>query len=70
MGDVIRPRFQTKGPVPVDKVLDGARDLEEVLVIGWDKDGDIGAGSSTGDVAELLHLIERFKFKLLAGDFE
>ena len=59
----------TKMPIPVERVLDGARDLQEVLVIGWDKDGELYGASSTGEVGELLELIERFKFKLLHGDY-
>lgn len=54
--------------IPVPTVLDGARDYDEVLVIGW-QDGEIVAGSSTGRTSEILEMIETLKFKLLRGDF-
>lgn len=59
------------GPVPVPRVLDGAKaaDLEDVLVIGWEKNGELYGGCSTGETAVILELMERLKFKLLNGDY-
>lgn len=57
--------------IPVDHVLDGAReqDLTEVLVIGWDSDGEIYGACSTGRTADILELIDTFKSKLVRGDY-
>jgi hypothetical protein len=55
--------------IPVAQVLDGAKSWAEVVVIGWDEDGDIQGASSTGRVAEILEMIETLKHKLLSGDY-
>lgn len=43
----------------------------EVLVIGWDTDGNFDARATLGlkDGGDLLWLVEVFKTKLLNGDF-
>lgn len=55
-----------------DNVLEQAMgDFSSVLLIGWDKDGDLDARASLDlkDGGDLLWLIEAFKFKLLSGDY-
>lgn len=55
-----------------DNVLEQAiGDFDEVLVIGWGKDGLIDARATTNfkDGGEVLWLIEVFKTKLMAGDY-
>ena len=55
-----------------DAVLEQAcGQYSEVLVIGWDKNGDFDARATLGlkDGAEILWLVEVFKSKLMAGDF-
>lgn len=53
------------------KVLQGAdeMDLEQVLVIGWDKERMLYAASSETRVGEVLLLMHFFQHKLLAGDY-
>jgi hypothetical protein len=41
--------------------------LSTALVLGWDQDGHAVYISSTGDGAELIWLIEKFKHALLSG---
>jgi hypothetical protein len=62
----------TKLDLPAEKILSRAidADLEDVLIIGWEKDETLYAASTTANVGKLLHLIETFKHKLIAGDFE
>ena len=55
-----------------DNVLEWAiGNFSEVLVIGWDKDGNFNAQATLGlkDGADCLWLVEVFKTKLLNGDF-
>ena len=70
MADVIYLHPTTDQPVPVARVLDGARDCTEVLVLGWTEGGAMYAASSTSDGGTLLWWIERFKYALLAGEYE
>lgn len=52
--------------IPPDKILDGAKGrLNEVLVLGWDKEDNLYAASSTSDIPEVIFLIERAKDFLL-----
>lgn len=53
--------------IPCEKVLQGAiaANLDAVLVIGWDENGEMYSASSMGDVGELLLLIEKYKKELL-----
>lgn len=43
----------------------------EVIVLGWDKDGNFNAAATTGlkDGADVLWFIELFKHKLMNGDY-
>jgi len=50
--------------IPVDQVLDGAKaqELAEVLVLGWDEDGQLYAASSSGraeDIEELIRAVQQ-----------
>ena len=60
---------QTAEDIPVSRVLHGALDCTDVLVLGWAEDGTFYAGSSTSDNAALLLLVETFKHALLSGDY-
>ena len=55
-----------------DNVLEQAMGrYSEVLIVGWDKDGDFDARASLGlsDGGDMLWLIESFKAKLMGGEF-
>lgn len=44
-------------------------DLESVIIVGWDQDGEMFFSSSVGDGPECLWLLEKAKSALLeAGD--
>ncbi len=63
-----RPKDYANKP---DAVLtEAVGNYETVLIIGWDHDGAHDVRASTGSIGELLHLMESFKHKLLAGDYE
>lgn len=56
----------TKLDIPADRVLEQAIDkLDGVLVIGYDKDGDLYAASSYADGGMVMWLLEHCKYKLM-----
>jgi len=61
----------TRLDISPDNVLEGAKNkLHKVLVIGRCHDDEDYFAASTASKQELLYMLERFKFKLLIGDFE
>lgn len=55
-----------------DNVLEQAMgQYDDVLIIGYDKDGNFDARATLGlvDGGDMLWLIETLKFKLLRGDY-
>jgi hypothetical protein len=64
MGKIIDFTGTTTGPVPVDKVCDGARELDDVLIIGWRGD-DFYMAQSDSSIADALLLIEIAKAYLM-----
>ncbi len=70
MSNVIPIGGYTRLDIDPDKVLDGAKEnLETVLVLGDCEDGEFYCAASTSDKNKLLFMIELFKFKLMRGDF-
>lgn len=58
----------TKLDLPADRVLDMATGkLEGVVVVGYDRDGDIYCASSYADGGTVLWLIETLKHRLMHG---
>lgn len=62
----------TYGPVSTHRVLKAAqaRDLREVVVLGFETDGSFYAASSTGLIGDNLHLIEKFRHFLMHESFK
>jgi hypothetical protein len=61
----------TTGPVTVEKVTTAAAQAcDEVLILGFDREGELYCAASTGDKATLVYLMEWFKAKLLAGEYD
>lgn len=55
-----------------DNVIEQAiGQYDEVLIIGWDKDGKFDARATLGlkDGGDVLWLLETLKFKLMSGEF-
>ena len=71
MGDVINLDVPTFADVPVENVLDAAKDagLTHVLVLGYGPDGALYGACSTGDAAETIYLLEQARFKLLSREW-
>ena len=69
MGDVTILETVTRLDIPVDRVIDGATkaDLDSVIIIGYDQDGEEYFASSYGGGESVLWLLRRMELKLLAG---
>ncbi len=72
MGEVVTLGAATVLDLPAERVLSAAQEaaLETVLVLGIAPDGESYEAATTGDKGLLLYLMERFRHKLMAGDFE
>ena len=57
MGDVVGIGGSTVLPIPPDKVLDGAKVCDEVVVIGW-HGNDFYMATSQPDLKDVLLLVE------------
>ena len=55
----------TDGEVPVNQVLDNAKHLETVLVIGYEPNGELYLASSTGDAMALNYMVDVAKQEIL-----
>lgn len=57
----------TRLDIPPERVLNGAleSELESVLVVGWQKNGQLYKASSTGDAAAILLLLEHMRFDIM-----
>jgi hypothetical protein len=65
MGDVIEFPDGTLGDVPIDGVLEGAKLLQMVCIMGYDKDGNEYFASSTGDIKEINWILTRYRHFLM-----
>lgn len=67
MGDVVLLNVVTRLDIPVERVLDGATnaELEEVVVIGYDKEGEFYFSSNKANGGSVLWLLEQAKKELL-----
>lgn len=67
MGKVVYLGCVTSLDLPADRVLDAAkeRQLDGVVVMGYDKDGQEYFASSYADGGNVIWLMERLKLKLL-----
>jgi len=71
MGKIIEFSGITLLDIDPDKVLEGAKDeLEQVILAGYDKDGELYLASSSRDIGSNLLLLERFKMFLLETEVD
>ena len=69
MGKIVDIGCITRLDIPVDKVLEEAKEkLDGVVLIGWDMDGDLYAASTYSDGGEVLWLLEKAKQSLLEAE--
>jgi hypothetical protein len=70
MGDVVRLPGITRLPLDPDVVLQGnVGNLDEVLILGTDKEGEFFAATSKPDIERLVWLAQRFIHKAMNGDY-
>ena len=68
MREVVELNCETTLELPPDRVLGAAVDkLNQVLVLGYDKEGDEYFATSMTNKAEILWLVGRFRSELLTG---
>lgn len=67
MGDIV-DLVPAKNP---DTILEAAKGVyKDCLILGWDTEGYLNVRATTGlTVAEITFIIEKFKHKLLSGDY-
>ena len=66
MNNVIPIGGVTSLEIPVDQVLEEAKGkMRTVILVGWDKDGDMYFASTSANGPEVLWLLEQCKLALL-----
>lgn len=60
---------ETSLPIPVERVLEGAKDLEYCLVLGIDSEGNFVAATSEGDLQRALWFATKFIHKCHSGAY-
>jgi cell wall assembly regulator SMI1 len=71
MSNVVPFGGYTRLDINPEGVLEGAKGkLGSVLVLGYDGDGKLYAASSTADLGSLILLMEKFKHKVVVGDYD
>lgn len=61
----------TRLDIDPDKVLEAEKGkLQSVLILGIDHEGYTTYSSSSANLGSLLLLVERFKLRMLSGDFD
>ena len=60
MGEVIEFPDGTVSDIPIEGVLEGAKLLQMICIMGYDKDGNEYFASSTGDIKEINWLLTRY----------
>lgn len=71
MGEVVRLNCLTTLDLNPDDVLTGnVGKLSEVLILGFDKEGEFLVASSNGDLERLCFLAQKFIHKVHSGDYE
>ena len=52
----------TRLDIPVERILDQAKDqMDHVVIMGWDKNGELYFASSFADDGEVMWLLEKCK---------
>lgn len=64
MADILDFNGITKGLIDPQKILDGARGIDEVLLVGW-KGDQFYMATSNGNIGDTLVLLELAKQQLM-----
>ena len=65
--NVIELDGETTLDIPVERVISGAleKDLETVIVLGWNEEGEMYLASSTGSRPNMYYLLDSAKVALM-----
>jgi hypothetical protein len=68
--NVIQLSVPTTLDIPPERVLEGAlkADLNMVLVLGWTEAGEMYASCSSGNIPEIVFLLEKMKMEVLRDE--
>lgn len=62
MVDIINFDGETKLELEADKVLDAAKGrVEDCIIAGWDKDGELYLATTSGNMPEIIFILEHAK---------
>lgn len=66
MGEVVQANFITSLDIAPDRVINGSAEwgLKEVIIIGFDENGDFHFSSSMADSGDVLYWLEKAKWEL------
>jgi len=68
MGKIIPIGGVTILDLPADQILEAAKGkMDGVILIGFDKDGEVYAASSYADGGDVMWLLEACKIKMMEG---
>lgn len=59
----------TLHPIPVERILDAAKHLEYVLIIGYEPDGKPYVACSEGDLAKATYAAQKFITEVHTGKY-
>lgn len=66
MGEIVSFRGVTRLDIDVDRMLEQTKGLlQNCVILGYDKDGELYFSSSMADGGDVMWLIEALKLKLL-----
>ena len=70
MADILKFTGKTVLDTAPDSVLDAAKGrLSTVFIAGYDTECDFYFSSSTSNTAEILFMLDKFRFQVMRGDF-
>jgi hypothetical protein len=72
MGEVVQLDVITKGEVPPQKVVDGidCENIEHLIVVAFDKNGELEISMSSGEIPINLWMLELAKKRILEASEE
>lgn len=72
-GKIVTLSVKTTQPIPVERVVNGLVEeqdkFDQILILGFTKDGTLDSRSNTSDVGLILEMIEQYKHNLLSGNY-
>ena len=71
MSNIAKTQPDYHGTLPVEEVLEAAKsEVVEVVVVGWDENGDLYFAGSSADKRDLGYLLHTALHRLMSGDFD